>query len=495
VHDLVTTHAWRESKAGKKIEKNRASYDEALCVAEVLANEGGLEIRKSALMVDGDRAFPFLPVSSFRVGMEVPSYDGEAVVTDTIVEIVRLEAEPQTVWDLSVPEYRNFVADGVVVHNSIYAFRAANVENILTFEQRWPGCQTFYISSNYRSTPQIVAVGNSLIAKNSRQLPYVAQTPNANGMKPMVIRSENDGEQDRDIVEKITFYHEEHNVPYDEMMVLMRQNRQSIMLERDLVRAGIPYYKRGPQFWRSQHMKMVLAWVKLLQNPMEKLALARVVALYPGLGKKAIDDASKAIEKPEDFDRFMRGEIALGKAAGWLKCQEDLREIVEAYRSGAPRCLQESLGRLRAVAEPFILDMEKADSRLADVDTMLALAEGFEKVEDLLEEIALQDESSGSKENRVLLSTIHGVKGLECRIGFIMGMNEEIFPGNVTSLADLEEERRLAYVGITRPKEILIMYAPLMQTGTAGRKPGELTPSRFLDEIDPDLLIVKGTVS
>lgn len=371
---------------------------------------------------------------------------------------------------------------------SIYAFRAGNVENILGFENRWAQARTFHLSTNYRSGGAIIAAAEDLIAKNTRQLKHTVQTPNDPGNRPRVYLTGETSHEDYEIVKAIQDYHSQ-GIEYDKMMVLMRSNRQSIMLERELGKRGIPYYKKGPQFWQSAHMKLILSWMKVLHNPLDKMAFTRLLEPYPGIGDTSIGKIVERVNTVEDFESFVNGQLETPKGKSWPKVQEDLRRFIGTYLSAGEKKPLAAVQALGPIILEFITAMDKGGDRVMDISVVETLADKFEDMGALLEEIALLDEQVGDKKGRVLLSTIHGVKGLEADCVFIMGLNEKIFPsGWARTNEDMEEERRLMYVAMTRAARFLNMYTSAQRYKPGSREPEELTISRFLREIDASLL-------
>jgi DNA helicase-2/ATP-dependent DNA helicase PcrA len=380
---------------------------------------------------------------------------------------------------------------------SIYAFRAANVENILTFDNIWPGCETIHLGTNYRSTPQIIGAANALILNNTRQLHQPTKTPNKDGQKPVIIYPHSDRDQNEEIVKYIKHFLG-RGLPADQIAVLYRNNRQPIMLEKDLARARIPYYKKGARFWQSAHLKLAISWLKMLHNPLDKPALSRIISIYPGLGDKAVETATELIKTEEDFTTFISGgfkELPLvkkGERSSWAICQDDIKKMVDAYEAADDdKRVPEAALYLKALLGDYVSQSwpDNATDRMEDFDVLADLGSEFTTAGELLDEISLQDERSGEAKKKVLLSTVHGVKGLEFQVVIIMGMNEGVFPGRfAVTDADMQEERRLFYVAMTRAKQILIMLSPLHIWSYGGRDLVPANKSMFLDEIPEEFL-------
>jgi DNA helicase II / ATP-dependent DNA helicase PcrA len=389
---------------------------------------------------------------------------------------------------------------------SIYRFRAAEIRNILEFERDWADCTTYHLGTNYRSTPEIVQAADAMIRNNSRQLHTEVATPNKNGNKPILYFPRDDYEQDRKVVSDIKYFRDK-GVKYEEMMILMRNNRASAFLEIELAANGIPFKKKGGKFWESAHMTLALSWLTLLHNPMDRYAFDRVATTYPGIATKGVEVAIDLLPDEDAFGEFLNGDLKLGKAASWTTLRDDLKAFGDTYynsESETPlvdtcRFLSEHLVEytLKKWGEGNNADGEEdsgnGSDRVEHYQVLVRLAENFETIDQMLEEIALQDDTQDEDQgDRVLLSTIHGVKGLESKVVFMIGLNEEVFPGrNAETDEEVQEERRLMYVGMTRAKQVLLMYAPLYQAGGMGKTSGPLTPSRFVNEIPKDLLMVR----
>jgi DNA helicase-2/ATP-dependent DNA helicase PcrA len=199
-----------------------------------------------------------------------------------------------------------------------------------------------------------------------------------------------------------------------------------------------------------------------------------------------------SIDTDEDFYAFVKGEKKMGSAASWKVVANDLKEMFELYYNTEENALTVTAKHISKALETYTkAEWENGVERIEDYEAVWGMAEEFETPGEMLEEIALQEERANESKNRVLLSSIHGVKGLEFKVVLMMAMNEGIFPSSrAETIEEIAEERRLAYVGFTRAMDVLIMYAPTYQA-TPGRLQGPLKPSRFLGEVRPELLRIK----
>lgn len=397
---------------------------------------------------------------------------------------------------------------------SIYGFRGANIQNILNFKQDYPDFVLYKLEQNYRSTRYIVDAANSVIAKNKDQIEKVVWTANGEGERIAVHRCYSDNEEGRWAATQIFDLHNQRQQHWKDMAILYRTNAQSRSFEESLRKLNVPYrIYGGLSFYQRKEIKDLIAYFRLTANPNDDEALKRVIN-YParGIGKTTMDRLlvesterelsiwdlvtdeltpptsvkGASLRKVHDFIQMMRGFRAeldkkdahdlgmhIAKHTGLVHTlyQDKTPEGVARYDN-----VQELLNGMKAFVE---------QAREADADA-------FPSLGDFLLDVALltdADQDDGD-ENKVSMMTIHAAKGLEFENVFIVGLEEELFPSSMAmqSRADLEEERRLFYVALTRAKRTCSLSYALTRY-----KWGQLIqaePSRFIEEINPDCVVM-----
>ena len=396
---------------------------------------------------------------------------------------------------------------------SIYSFRGARIENILNFRNDYPEYKLYKLEQNYRSTKNIVEAANSLIHKNQNQIHKKIWSENIEGDKIKVYASNSDIEEGMITASEIYDIHSLGKDHYRDFAILYRTNAQSRIFEDALRRRNIPYRVYGSvSFYQRKEIKDLLAYLKLIVNQLDSEAFSRVIN-YParGIGKTTIDRIS-AFSLSEEIPVWeiaghipnYASKIGLNKGTqekiiGFVKMIEEFREAESdttawelamqvATRSGILRDLYdpgfpENIQKYENIQE--LLNGIKEFTDQATEEGEPATLAGF------LQNIALLTDADTEKDednNKVKIMTIHSAKGLEFSYVFIAGVEEELFPGRFSALTqqDLEEERRLFYVAITRAKKrASISYAKTrMRWGNIIFS----SPSRFISEIDPDFL-------
>lgn len=389
---------------------------------------------------------------------------------------------------------------------SIYAFRGANIQNILNFQKDYPDVKVFKLEQNYRSTQNIVNVANSIIANNKNQLDKNVFSANETGEKIKVTRSYSDNEEGKLVAESIIEERANNNLEWVNFAILYRTNAQSRSMEEALRKLNVPYkIYGGLSFYQRKEIKDLIAYFRLTFNPNDEEAIKRVIN-YParGIGKTTIDKIILAADK-EDKTLFQiiseaskyldsRAATTVGNFATAIQSFAVVAKNSNAYDT-ALHIAQQS-GLLKDLYD------DKSVEGLARYENIQELLNGikeFSEREDIeergldifMQDVALltnDDLDKGENKDTVSLMTIHSSKGLEFPHVYIVGLEENLFPSQMAlnSRADLEEERRLFYVAATRAeKKLHLSYA------TSRFRFGTLVncePSRFLDEIDPKYL-------
>ena len=389
---------------------------------------------------------------------------------------------------------------------SIYSFRAADIENILNFSEKFPNAKIFKLLTNYRSSEEILAVANDVIANNPKQYKKSLKAMMESGILPQLRPHSTAGDEACFIVDKITELVDSGLKPSD-IAVLFRAAHHSQQLELELMRAGIDYdYRGGLRFFERSHVKDALAYLRILNNLADTTAWMRVLLFEGGLGPaaagKIIDHAQNA-QNIEDIPKAL--DLLNEKARrGFNNFLNIWNRLVECGKSN-PSLLIEAI-----INSPYKehLETERVDSeqRINDLRQLAVFARKYNELEEFLAEAALQeaftiqhkkDAEKKANADKIVLSTIHQSKGLEWGAVFVINLLTGSFPHEraYREQNGIEEERRLFYVAITRAKKYLFLTYPLSK-GTSNNSWGgsndwgEMisTPSEFLGEISADKL-------
>ncbi|MBM3256191.1 MAG: ATP-dependent DNA helicase PcrA [Candidatus Moranbacteria bacterium] len=362
----------------------------------------------------------------------------------------------------------------------IYGWRGADIHNILSFEEDYPEARVILLEQNYRSTQNILNAAHEVIAKNPRQKKKKLWTRNPAGEKITLFTAESEEDEANFIVGEIeSLVAQNPESKLGETAILYRTNAQSRALEETLVRAGIPYHLVGAmRFYARKEIKDILAYFRLLVNPLDETSLRRIYNTpRRGIGKESL----RAMKKVALRERKRIGEIILDPEFAkkilaenpallkWKKLIEELAAIKNfSKRNSLSQTLEEMLG-VTGYANYVLEDDVLGEERLENIKELSTVMKKYDQegvtiktLTKFLEEISLmagEDRDPQDLKNRVHLMTLHAAKGLEFKRVFIAGMEEGIFPHNRSTVnpAEMEEERRLCYVGITRAKQSLFL--------------------------------------
>jgi DNA helicase-2/ATP-dependent DNA helicase PcrA len=394
---------------------------------------------------------------------------------------------------------------------SIYSFRGANIQNILNFQKDYPDVKTFKLEQNYRSTKNIVNAANSVIARNKTKLDKEVWTSNDAGDSINVMRTISDGEEGRFVAQSIWENMMNHQLKPNDFCVLYRTNSQSRAIEDALRKKNIDYkIYGGISFYQRKEIKDILSYLRILINPNDEEALKRIIN-YParGIGATTIDRLTIAANhyKKSIFDIIKyidKIDIKINSSTK-NKLQNFMNMIlrfqIEAQTKNAFEIAEIVVKQVR-----LIKDLEKdgtpeAVSKVENVQELLNgikdfITDKIEQGEDasltaFLEDVALATDFDSKKDNdkpSVSLMTIHQSKGLEYKYIYIVGLEENLFPSamSMNTRSELEEERRLFYVALTRAEKVA--YLTYAQTRYRWGKLIDSEPSRFLEEIDEQFL-------
>ncbi len=376
---------------------------------------------------------------------------------------------------------------------SIYAFRGATFKNIMEFPQLFPGTQVYKLEENYRSTQPILNLANCIIDEAAEKYTKRLFTRKLDGPLPSLVEAAGENTQSRFIAQKILELREE-GVPLSEVAVLFRSSFHSFDLEIELSRKGLPFIKRGGvKFIETAHVKDLLAHVRVIANPLDTVSWNRVLMLVEGVGPKKAHDLLAAIVKSgQPFD-VLRG--VSGRSGQGLK---SLANTLESLAGAEDRSPSEQVNHIYEYYLPILKEQyDDYPKRTRDLDHLHTIAEGYPGVNEFLADLALEPPDGSASgvdapdrdDERMVLSTIHSAKGLEWQAVFVIWIVDGRFPSVYSFVADedLEEERRLFYVSVTRAKRHLFLTYPI---NVYDKSSGMLLskPSRFLDHVPPDLL-------
>jgi DNA helicase-2/ATP-dependent DNA helicase PcrA len=386
----------------------------------------------------------------------------------------------------------------------IYSWRGANFENIISFPDRHPGTVIHRIETNYRSTPEILNLANGVLLAQPKGRHFDKELRAARGhaQKPFVVQTMDDREQAEFILKRIRALVEDEGVSLNEVAILYRSHFLALEVQLALSRAGLPYHiTSGVKFFERQHIRDLVALLRFVYNPSDEQAWQRIVVLLPKIGEKG---AQKIYSAALDHARMMqknfldvlntddvRSRVAKEARDDWVNFCASLQQVAETMQNGRPA------DAVSTAIDGWYGDYLKgafADylDRLDELKALVGFAQRFEQTQDFLAQIVLLNSETSDRHvepdaEAIKLTTIHQAKGLEYDVVFLIGLADGQFPGRrAIESGDVEEERRLFYVAVTRARNELYLSYP--KVATRGGPGGMLlTPSRFILELPPDL--------
>ena len=386
---------------------------------------------------------------------------------------------------------------------SVYRFRGADFRNIMQFEEAFPDVTTVVLAQNYRSTQNILNAANAVISNNIERKPKNLWSDSGTGDPIVRYYADDEHDEARWIAQQIRDAHETDARQWGEMAVFYRANAQSRILEESLMRFGVPYkIIGGTRFYERREVKDALAYLRAAINEADEVNVKRVLNVPKrGIGDTSVDKLDTyARNHGQGFSFALHNAAAASVGGAALKgITAFLASLDEAgnHQSEGPA----EVLRLVLKSSGYMTELENEDTvesagRLENLAELIGFAEEFDSVDDFLEQVALvADTDQIDGENRVMLMTLHAAKGLEFPVVFLAGFEEGVFPHS-RSLAEpeeMEEERRLAYVGITRARELLNVSHAWSRSlyGNTQYNP----PSRFLEEIPHELFRIEGNAN
>ncbi|MFH2102412.1 MAG: UvrD-helicase domain-containing protein [Chloroflexota bacterium] len=499
------------SRNNWRVGLNRLNYDDVQETAKKLSHDvGGAEIVVGAFLVDKGRAplaprFGLMPVSLLHPSMIVAiEKDGE-IIEDVIAAVSH---EPYTgeVFDLEVDNLHNYIAGGVVVHNSIYRWRGADYRNVQRFEQDFPDAQVILLEQNYRSKQNILDAAMSVIDRAPHRRRKHLFSERGQGEKLLYYEALDDYGEAAFVVDTLASLVASRSYEAGQCAVMYRTNAQSRLLEEAFLQARLPYRLVGAQrFYGRREVKDIIAYLRLVHNPADEISLDRVLGVPPrGIGDKTIlalhttahgvgaSPGAVLIDLARADASPYWGQFS-GRAAILLA---DFGALLANWRAAASRLtVSELFERILAdIKYREYLDdgSEEGAERWENIQELRRLTGEYSTrtLEEFLQDVALisdQDTLVEGKDAPTLL-TLHAAKGLEFGVVFIVGLDDGLIPHS-RSFDDpeqMDEERRLFYVGLTRAKDRLYLLRALRRGGRGYAE--ETISSRYLDDLPAELL-------
>jgi len=375
---------------------------------------------------------------------------------------------------------------------SIYSFRAAEIQNILGFQEAYAQSNVFRLTTNYRSTPEILQLANTVIGNNRNQFKKELTSVSRPFEKPNLIPAANGFQEAEYIAEQVLALRDE-GTPLQEIAVLFRAAFHSQSLEFELMKRDIPYeYRGGMKFFQRAHIKDVVAHLRIVANVKDEMAWMRALGIQPGIGLVTAGKIVRKIHAYETIDEVVAAEFKLASRAA--RGMENMKSVLKRMLVGN----RQPADMIRAVASSDYRDYLEAEypdfmDRLDDIEQFALFAEGYQNLTTFLDEVSLTDEYGAAREQgssddeKIVLSTVHQAKGLEWDAVFVISLSDGKFPNQRALEEDggVEEERRLFYVAVTRARKHLFLTYPIT-TGGDSLFIGQ--PSLFLQELPSGLL-------
>ncbi|MEP6991090.1 MAG: ATP-dependent helicase [bacterium] len=380
---------------------------------------------------------------------------------------------------------------------SIYAFRGAHFRNILDFPRQFPGATIVTLAQNYRSTQPILDLSNIVISRAEERFTKDLFTERTGGEKPWLVTAKDEAQQTRFVVDRVLQLHES-GVPLHEMAVLVRAGYMSADLEIELANRKIPFEKWGGlKFLEAAHVKDVLAFLRVSENPRDEVSWYRILMLMPGIGDTTARELMKAMEErawdPDAFTHLVAPPRAREAHRSLAVLLRQLRGATNRDGEAGGAKVASDIAAIRALYDAVLKEKyDRPEARLADLDQLRTISAGYPSRSNFLSALALdppsntQDLAGGSESesDALVLSTVHSAKGKEWKAVFVIWAVDGWFPSSkaVEDPDELEEERRLMYVALTRAKDELAVIYPMQVYGS--RRGAEYSfdqLSRFLD--------------
>ncbi|HCC23012.1 TPA: hypothetical protein DF272_02425 [Candidatus Falkowbacteria bacterium] len=376
---------------------------------------------------------------------------------------------------------------------SIYSFRAADVANILDFPKQFPAARVFRIEKNYRSTPEILSLANEVIKHNRDKFEKNLQPVRVSGQLPVLIPARDVYQQAHLVSNKIIDLRDQ-GVDYVNMAVLFRSTFHSAELQLELAKRNIPFILRGGQrYFEQAHVKDMVSYLKILANFKDELSWKRVLRLYDGIGAAAADNIWSSIQNYSTLVELITQNFPIKNArarSSWSRLVTMFQSLTSIDVTQRGSLAEVVIHVMEAGYKDYLKNtFDNYKDRLDDLQQFVDFVMTYDSLDTLLADVMLSEnfahDNSKDKDNAVILTTIHQAKGLEWKYVMIIGARNGDFPHykSLDNLKELEEERRLFYVAVTRAKDELYLFYPIRKNTF---QYGEMTggPSMFISEVD-----------
>jgi DNA helicase-2/ATP-dependent DNA helicase PcrA len=413
------------------------------------------------------------------------------ILVDEYQDTNRLQAK---IIELLSSDHQNILVVGDDAQ-SIYSFRAADVSNILSFPKKFDKVKIFKLETNYRSCPEILTLANNSISHNVAQFPKVLKPIRPSGQKPIIIPVQNNEQQAQFISQRILELTEEGFALRD-IAILFRADYQALELELELNKKSIPYIKRGGiKFFEQAHLKDIASFLKIISNPNDEIAWTRILNLQAGIGRVGAQKIISLLPK-NTFTTAVHAkltELPKQLQTAWENFRKILVNLEQIKNNDLSSLIQIIM---KNFYELYLqTNYDNANKRIEDVEQLENFATTYDSLENFLSDISLSEnfrtddsQTADKNEDYLLLSTIHQAKGLEWPVVFVIHLINGQFPHAkaMEKNEEIEEERRLFYVAITRAKDILyLVYPHILYNQQYGFIFGQ--PSDFIQELNANL--------
>jgi DNA helicase-2/ATP-dependent DNA helicase PcrA len=482
-----------------RYETVRADFGELMSIARRLREQqGGRYVLQGHML---EKSLPFVTAASVRPGMVMVVESGRF----DVVERIERESYDAEVYDINVERTHNFLAGGVVTHNSIYRWRGARVENLQQFRRDYPQAVLYKLEQNYRSTGNILKAANALISNNAGRLGKNLWTSGAEGDRVKLYAAFNERDEADFVVNRIREWVERGGARRD-VAVLYRSNAQSRVFEEAFLNARMPYRVYGGlRFFERAEIKDTLAYLRLVASRADDTSFERIVNLPTrGIGAKTLDTLRETA-RAQGTSLWMAAVAAVngGLPQRAAQCLQSFLQLIERLSSEVAGLeLHDQVDHV--IQSSGLIDHfkkqkgERGEGRIENLLELVSAARGFspegesdlQPLESFLAHAVLEsgEGQADPYADCVQMMTLHTAKGLEFPVVFLAGMEDGLFPHqrSIADLASLEEERRLCYVGATRAmRQLYITYAEQRRLYGVDQY-GQ--PSRFISELPPDLI-------
>ena len=492
---------------------NRLRYDDIQKAAQKLSEAANdAEIVVGAFLVDKQKSplaqkFNLMPASHLHPSMIVAIEKKGKIIEDEIVEVSH-EPYKGSVYDFEVENLHNYIANGMVVHNSIYAWRGADYRNIHRFEQDFPDAQTILLEQNYRSRQTILDAAMGVIDRARNRKRKQLFSDRGAGEKIFFYEAPDDYAEASFVVDSIAQLVASRQFEPGDCAVMYRTNAMSRLIEEAFLQARLPYRLVGAQrFYGRREVKDIVAFLRLIHNPADEASLDRIINVPPrGIGAKTLTTLHMVARQNEIQPGAVLLDLARGDQSAFWKSftgraalpLADFGGMLANWRVAAQTLnvpeLFDRVVKDLGYKEYIDDESEEGEDRWENVIELKRLTDEYSTrtLDEFLENIALvSDQDTIAEGNVPTLLTLHAAKGLEFGAVFIVGLDDGILPHNRSfdNPESMEEERRLFYVGITRAKDKLYLIRAIQRGGRGSQE--ETFPSRYLDDVPSDLLVGK----